>query len=342
MTRKYRRTPEELKERASLFWPKELTGQEASSSVLPLLLETQDHFLSLLCVADAGPDAWKDALKTTGTLKPSIFLKHLMVLTDVGGELLKRLSPQMKSFFANGEMEYVWQGKYYRYKFRASLNSPKFSNKTLFIDSEGLLAERELDARMEDVAMLLLHGASVTNATLPEFIQEKCIIGGLIGQKEALERFIKQRYIVVSRIVGGATSNRLGQIAQDYVKERIAQALPDWQIRRNGTISGISQNEGITDIGFDIVALSPTGKSIAVEISFQVTTNSVVERKAGQAQARAKSLHQKGHKIAYVIDGAGNFERKSALRTICRYSDCTVAFTPEEIDLLIDFLRKNG
>jgi hypothetical protein len=93
---------------------------------------------------------------------------------------------------------------------------------------------------------------------------------------------------------------------------------------------------------FDVVAESPTKKYFAIEISYQVTTNSVIERKAGQAQNRASLLRDAGHKIVYVIDGAGNFERQAALRTICKYSDCTVALTPKELDVLVEFLTANG
>ncbi|GBC92125.1 Type-2 restriction enzyme BanI [bacterium HR15] len=111
---------------------------------------------------------------------------------------------------------------------------------------------------------------------------------------------------------------------------------------RNGTIPGVSQTEDEREITFDIVAKSPTGRYFAIEVSFQVTTNSVIERKAGQAQSRYNKLHQLGHKIAYVIDGAGNLEREAALRTICEYSDCTAAFSPEELELLVKFLEQHG
>lgn len=87
------------------------------------------------------------------------------------------------------------------------------------------------------------------------------------------------------------------------------------------------------------MARSPHDIYCAIEASFQVTTNSVIERKAGQAQARQKLLHKHKHKIAYVIDGAGNFERRAALATISQYSDCTVTFKDEEIKKLADFLE---
>jgi len=87
------------------------------------------------------------------------------------------------------------------------------------------------------------------------------------------------------------------------------------------------------------VARSPNGNFCAIEVSFQVTTNSTIERKSGQAQARQKLLHSHGHKIAYVIDGAGNFARQSALRTISQYSDCTVSFMDVELDKLVEYLK---
>jgi hypothetical protein len=189
--------------------------------------------------------------------------------------------------------------------------------------------------------MLLLHGASALQDSLSEIIQNKCNIGSLIGRKEELDTFVRQRYILVSKITGGATSNALGQMAEGYVKEKLQEALPDWTIRK-GTIPGISQNAGRTDINFDLIAKSPADRYVAIEISFQVTTNSVIERKSGQAQARAALLREAGHAIAYVLDGAGNFERAAALNTICRYSDCTVTLTSEGIETLIAFLRERG
>lgn len=44
---KYQRTIEELNEAASKFWPSELSDKEAEISIIPLLLKTQDHFISI-------------------------------------------------------------------------------------------------------------------------------------------------------------------------------------------------------------------------------------------------------------------------------------------------------
>ena len=48
--RNYQRTFEELEEVASKFWPSELSELEARLSIIPLLLKTQDEFVSILGV----------------------------------------------------------------------------------------------------------------------------------------------------------------------------------------------------------------------------------------------------------------------------------------------------
>ncbi len=97
----------------------------------------------------------------------------------------------------------------------------------------------------------------------------------------------------------------------------------------NGTISGVTQNNGITLTAFDV----------AIEVTFQETTNSTIERKGGQARDRFEKITSTRNFIAYVIDGAGNFSRTSAVRTLCDNSYCTVAFTAEEFNLLFSVIR---
>ncbi len=89
---------------------------------------------------------------------------------------------------------------------------------------------------------------------------------------------------------------------------------------------------------FDIV-VSKNNKYVAIEVSFQETTNSVVERKSGQAKFRYEQIENAGHKIAYVIDGLGNFRRKKFVETMCSYSHCPVAFSENELKRLHEFLK---
>lgn len=47
-THHYKKTFEELEQVASKFWPSELSEIEANLSVIPLLLSTQDQFISII------------------------------------------------------------------------------------------------------------------------------------------------------------------------------------------------------------------------------------------------------------------------------------------------------
>ncbi|KJH70425.1 hypothetical protein [Aliterella atlantica] len=333
----YKRNVEELKDKAVFFWTKELIDEEASISVIPTLLNTQSKFISILDVADSSPIAWKLALNLTQDIYPNLFLKHLMVISDIGAEPLK--NNDFKSMFPQKTMTYIWKNKSHDYTFQKLLDKPFLNSSKLCVDGKGLIKPCELTPLLEDVIMLLMYAGVSTDESVDEGLKDKCIIGSLLGKRDELEQFIKQRYIWVSRITAGATSNSMGQLAQRYVLKKLQDKLPTWTLSSNGSIPGVSHNNGKTDMSFDIVVCSPQNKWCAIEVSFQFTTNSTIERKSGQAQSRADLIKVAGHKIAYVIDGAGNFKRSSALRTICNYSDCTVAFSPDEIEVLSEFLK---
>jgi hypothetical protein len=196
----------------------------------------------------------------------------------------------------------------------------------------------------KDVIAIFLYGSNSIN-TQSANILSKCEIGNYIGKPDQLAKFIKQRYIWVSRITAGSQSNNLGQITQNFVKRYLETYLDvnNLKIERDSHLPNVrhTSQDSNTLTTFDIV-VSQGKKFAAIEVSFQVTTNSVIERKAGQAKSRFEQIDSQGYKIAYVLDGAGNFERESALRTLCSYSHCTVAFSHTELDLLCKFCNRSG
>jgi hypothetical protein len=334
------RTFEDFQSNGKNFWLKELIDLEKSTSIIPLLIDTQDKFISLLNISDKNPTVWKETLKNTTSLSANLFLKHLMVLSDIGGEKLMRFKTELPNMLKNNTIEFTWNSKNYEYQFKSLADSKSWNNKNLGVDGDSLITAVEINDLIEDVAMLLLFGGSALDVELPEEILDKCIIGNLLGESEELETFVRQRYIWVSRITGGATANSMGQLAQNFVIDYLKSHLPKWNFDRKD-IPSISQNDGRTPMKFDIVAKSPKEKYCAIEVSFQVTTNSTIERKAGQAQARQMRLNKAGHSIAYVIDGAGNFERKSAISTILQFSDCSVTFNEfDKLKLFLESLEK--
>ena len=153
------------------------------------------------------------------------------VLADIGGEQFMRFKKELPKIFKDHSMKFHWNDKDYCYKFKTLKLKRTWNNKNLKIDGEGLQKAEDLTDLMEDICMLILFGGTELEADIPKTIEEKCVIGTLIGNKEELERFVKQRYIWVSRITGGATTNTLGHLVQNHVVAYLSKALPKWSFK---------------------------------------------------------------------------------------------------------------
>src|SRR3989344_4381191 len=336
---KYKKTITELEANAVYWWPSFLSELEGNASIIPLLISTQDKFLSLLTLADKNPKSIFELVKTSA-FPANLFLKHLVVLSDFGGEQIQRLNKQFVSVFHKTgkkyQFSYTWHEKKYDHIFRQMPIRGNLDNKKLGIDGKSLLGSQPMDDFKRDLIIVLMYGANCLDEATAKSLS-KCEIGNLLGQKEALEKYVKEKYIWVSRITGGAQANTLGQVAQTYIVDYLKSKLDkSFSVNRNGSVKVAGSKKSIP---FDIV-VKKGNKTVGVEVTFQVTTNSTIERKSGQAKARRDLMHKAGNFVAYIIDGAGNFQRKSAISTICNYSDCTVAYSQKEFDTLVNFIKE--
>lgn len=338
-SKKYKRSIEELRKAASMFWPPELSRKEAELSIIPKLLETQDQFISIVSIDFPDLETLFKVV-TKSTLQANLFLKHLVVLADFGGEPLMRLNSNFKQLFPKGILRYIKNEKAQTYRFRELPVSGSLNNDRLGISGRTLLGKRPFDNLFKDVATILIYGSACEDEETAQVLG-KCEIGNYLGQPDELSKFVRQRYIWVSRITGGAQANSLGQMAQDFVKEYLEKNLgiPGIQLARNGELPGIVDRQQGRPAKFDVVATLGS-KYVGVEVSFQVTTNSTIERKANGARARFAQVEKARYKCACVVDGAGNLmQRVQATTTLCTYSHCAVAFSRPELDLLCDFIR---
>ncbi|MGE4293961.1 MAG: hypothetical protein AB7E32_17355 [Desulfovibrio sp.] len=335
----FTRTIDELQARAVLWWPDSLKRKDSLASVLPLLLETQEEFLRILELGGKEPLQCLDLLKAA-QFPVKLFLKHLVILSNFGGEPIQRLGREFVAIFPKDAqdrhyMRYSWKGKPYEHTF-LGLPVRGLSNKKLGIDGEALALDQPMSLMIRDMVAILLFGAASEQANQAGL--EACAVGDMLGDADALRTFVQQRYIVVSRIMGGATANSLGQLAQTELTEFLQHRLSsDFIVERNGSIvlNGYAQAGGMP---FDVV-IRKGENQVGVEVSFQVTTNSTIERKAGQSADRQRLMHANGYGIGYVIDGAGNFQRSSAISNICANSDCTVAYSEQEFEVLAQWIE---
>ncbi len=191
--------------------------------------------------------------------------------------------------------------------------------------------------------MLIYGAASISERT--SAVLYKCNAYTYIGQEELINKYVRQNYIRVSRIVGGKEATDLGNVAQSYAVRYLSKHLGDnYSVISDGTIPGVKMDDD-KDVTFDIVVDRKDDKGkykkyVGIEISFQETTNSTVERKGREAQARFQNTNNKRCFVAYIIDGVGNFARPAALTDMCNNSHCNVAYTPSEFDLLIEFIKE--
>jgi hypothetical protein len=337
----YARSIDELQQRAVTWWPAELSNLQSESSIIPILLQTRGKFVSLLKLAGNDPfDIFE--LAKTADFPGNLLLKHLAVLTDIGGEGLKRIGSDFINLFPKDPesglhyMDFTWGDKQLRYQFQTlPLEKGDLGNPKLGLDGVGINTPQPLSDLHKDVIAILLHAAANIDETVAlksDFY--KCVLGGILGNESEIGKFVEERYIWVSRITGGATANDLGQIAQTWVYEQLVMSLEStYTVTKNGKV--LIDGENLTSD----VLVTKNGKHVGVEVSFQVTTNSTIERKGNEAENRRNLMHRKGHFVAYIIDGAGNFDRRSAVSKICNNSDCTVAFSLEELAVLTQFIK---
>ena len=191
---KYKKTLAELEKVAVKWWPKALAAEVAKLSVIPKLLETQEQFISILKLAGDSPEQIFKVIQA-GSLPPNLFLKHLVVVTDYGGELIKRLGSEFTKIFVperkgkKPQLTFSFKGQVHHYTFQA-LPCKGLSNSKLGIDGEAVVSPRELNGLMQDVIMLLLHGGSSTVSNIASL--ERCDLGGLLGDPVQIDKYVRQ------------------------------------------------------------------------------------------------------------------------------------------------------
>ena len=188
------RTLEDWDRHAILFWPDEMREQIASINNLSLLLDTQSQFIALLNLSDVEPDTWKVFLARCHHLTADMFLQHLMLVSNLGYASLSKLIP-LSLFFPDATMCYLWRGKEYTYHFQKQWREEDLHSSTCGCN-DALTSNTDMDPWIEDAIMLLLHGSTVTNAELPDFCKERCIIGRCMSMPYELQRRLRPVYML--------------------------------------------------------------------------------------------------------------------------------------------------
>jgi len=330
----FERTPKELEQVAALWWPQDLREEVAKNSPNLLLRGTFSQFKSFLQDAPENPGEFSAYVEST-PMGSNMLLKHLMIFNDYAGEPVQRLHAQRHNLFPNMSegLSILWNMNEYQLNIDGFLeNTRALNNSSLKVDGASLAYPAEHSLLTKALANVLAYGAFSTRPEVSEVLY-RCDAALWFGKTKELEAHLEQRYLDVNRSVSGAQSNSLGQILQRRVKAAIEIRYKDFdEILTNGTVE-INGARMTSDI-----FICKGKKAVAIEVAFQETTNSVIERKGSDAHKRKELLNSKGIASVYVLDGIGNFQRQSAITKLCENSDCTVAFSDKEFDVLVDFI----
>ena len=157
-------------------------------SILQYLLETQDEFISLLTLADKSKPEKLFNILDASDFEYHLFLKHLILLTDVGSEPLQRFNANFKELFPNKDMEYELDGRRCKYKFIKLPIKGKPTNAKMQIDTlENLQAACKDKDLCKDLIMFLIYGAVSTTPHTCVFLH-KCNVCEYLGQKQIFIR----------------------------------------------------------------------------------------------------------------------------------------------------------
>jgi hypothetical protein len=171
----------------------------------------------------------------------------------------------------------------------------------------------------------------------------------ICGKPEAVQRHFRELYLNVSRQLTQLAAQAQGDFLNDFVKSYLdARFAGNPSIRwvESRRVPGIG-DERARSLGgeqFDLVyAITPASKGeiiyVAIEVAFQETTNSTMERKARHASLLFEHFDRMGYKLCFVVDGAGFLSaRLKALRDIIQNSHYRVTLKPEELSSLCEFI----
>ena len=323
---------ETLKNHGYWFWTPELMVENSDTSIQELI-DTHEIFLKKL-ESSTPNKITSSLLNTSAPLTLTITLIQLMRATDGSAELLDRLKDYI-IFKKLNHITIVYENHEIKYEFK-SIGKTFTSN----LNTENILKS---DLQLaEDIITILLFGSDIIE--FKKFITlKKLCLGKIIGNKSALSNYFNSLYLKVSRQSSGKSSAQSGRLPQEIVM----QSLDKYLTHRNDILK--VSNRRIQGIGsdpngreFDLVYEIKKKKSdsifIAIEIAFQETTNSVIERKSRDSVNLFPIFVKKHYHLCYVVDGAGYFSRKKALKDIIKYSHLCVTF--KQLDELGEYIDK--
>tara|TARA_Y100001968_G_C19312122_1_gene694750 strand:+ start:422 stop:739 length:318 start_codon:yes stop_codon:yes gene_type:complete len=98
---------DDIKNTAIYHWPKEY--YERTNSSIDLLKQSHNAFIEIFSQSINSPEEWIQRLEINQLSGP-LFLKYLMLASDLGGEALNKLTP-IKKYFTDSKLNFLLNDK---------------------------------------------------------------------------------------------------------------------------------------------------------------------------------------------------------------------------------------
>ncbi|OFX14206.1 MAG: hypothetical protein A2Z18_07965 [Armatimonadetes bacterium RBG_16_58_9] len=315
-----------LREVGPWFW--ELTDEE-EPSLLDDLVSTQSCFVEAVCSAQGRAENVVASVLSRRELAPGLAVKHAMIATGFSAELMDRVV----SYFQDRGID------------KLSINVPGEAPEVVQLCAmpgfNGRLSNKAIQcgsgALHRDLLVVVMFGAYARELRFSSF--RRCSLGSLAGRPGACAQFFREAYLRVSPQVGGAGAVELGSKLQRRLVQELEGHLGGRvefaRTRDNRLPAAVGEGDQY-DAVYRIGPEADPRAYVAVEVAFQETTNSVIERKARQAKEARHLMERLHYKACYIVGGAGWFARPRALRTLVENSDLCVS--PNDIPKLADYI----
>ncbi|MGO3724955.1 MAG: DpnII family type II restriction endonuclease [Staphylococcus equorum] len=248
-----------------------------------------------------------------------ILLKNLMIILDTSAETLDRIAMYLN----------------YKGIDHLTIDNQVIKMKKLGKDKKISLSNKNIanadNALKHDIISILSFGYS--SVEIGRFSSIKfCKLSKFANNPDLLDQHLRYLPLNSSSQIKQLRAVNFGQQLEKLVLKKIASVQEKLGFE-------LSLDRRYFGQQFDLV-LEKSDKFVVIEIAFQETTNSTLERKGKQAKnGLYESINAKGNKLIYIVDGAGYFKRIRALENLIEYSHFITNVSDEGLEDLIIFLE---
>jgi hypothetical protein len=304
----------ELKDTSTWFWSNEFIRPHIN----PLLRELENSYSIVLEALEIiNPDDIVAELMSLD-IKMSLLLKHVMIFLDTSAETLDRAAMYINE---KGITGLTLNHKFIEFKKLGPSFYKNLNNEAIFKANNKLVS---------DLLNILAYASQSDEFSRFETFK-KCNLALIVGNKESLQEHLRYLLLRSNTQIKQLRAVDFGHQLEIYIREFL-----DPIIKKLGL--NYSPGNRYNGQQFDKV-LEKAGKHVIIEIAFQETTNSTLERKGKQAKnGLFNQVDNNGDKLVYVVDGAGYFKRYKALSDIIEYSHLTCNVSHDGLKKLEAFL----